>query len=160
VTSGQCGKLQSSEKILPLEVGIVIQNVINGHPRSEEVQEIGDWVSQPADDRLAVADSRVGGDPVKTRHVTSVPVWLKDTARRGTACGRGDVRRRYHHFCGPSRRHFCRSAARSAAPRGGSRQRCQRTGPSGTLGCGGAYTPVRPGPGIHRLKRAGSNGES
>ena len=55
-------------------VGVLVgEDLLNRHPRSEQLQQHLHRIPQSTDHRLAVADPRFGGDPVASRHAASVP---------------------------------------------------------------------------------------
>jgi len=54
-------------------IGIVGEDLLHRHPRSKQLQQHLDGVPQSTDNRLAVADRRVGGNPVESRHASSLP---------------------------------------------------------------------------------------
>jgi len=65
---GERRKLQSREQVIALQVGVVGEDLLHRHPRSQQLQQHLDGIPQSTDHRLAVADRRVGGDPVESRH--------------------------------------------------------------------------------------------
>jgi hypothetical protein len=56
---------QSGENVLPLEVVIVLEDLLVGHTGAQQFQDDFDRVPQVADSRLAVADVRVDCDALE-----------------------------------------------------------------------------------------------
>lgn len=65
---GESTELQSGEQVIALEVGMVLQDLVDRHTRGEELEEVLDGVPEASDGRLTMADGRVRGDPIKPRH--------------------------------------------------------------------------------------------
>ena len=65
LTRSQRPERNGSQEIVTFEIGMVLDNLVDAHPRCQQLQQALDRVAQPAHRRLAVADGRVGGDPVQ-----------------------------------------------------------------------------------------------
>jgi hypothetical protein len=61
----------SSAFVTALQIGVVGEDLLNRHLRSEQLQQHLHGIPQSTDHRLAVADRRFGGDPVESRHAAS-----------------------------------------------------------------------------------------
>ena len=63
-------RLDAGEQVVAtLEIGMVPDNLVDAHPRCQ-LQQALDRVAQPAHRRLAMANRRVGGEPVQPRHTS------------------------------------------------------------------------------------------
>jgi hypothetical protein len=79
--------LEGSQNVIPLEIGIVGQDLIDRHAPGQELQDVGYRVPQPANHRLAVTDLRVRSDSVETGHTLSVRRPGRDPAEFRTSKG-------------------------------------------------------------------------
>src|SRR3546814_8713041 len=61
-------ELERGEQAVTLELRVVLEDLVDGHARSQQLEEVLHGVAKSTDDWLSVADGRVRGDPVETRH--------------------------------------------------------------------------------------------
>jgi len=54
----QRAELERGEQVVTFEIGMVLDNLVDAHPRCQQLQQALDRVAQPAHRRLAVADGR------------------------------------------------------------------------------------------------------
>ena len=59
------GELADSREIGFLKVGMLVENLLFGHPGAQPAEDIPDRDSQSADARLSAARTRLNGDPAK-----------------------------------------------------------------------------------------------
>jgi hypothetical protein len=64
--------LEGSQHVIPLEIGVVGQNLVNRHSSGQKLQDVRHRILQTADHRPSLTDVRVRSDSVETGHTPSV----------------------------------------------------------------------------------------
>ena len=83
----ECPELQGGQQIVALEVGIILQYVIDRHARRQQLQQAFHRIPQPAHRRLTVADRWVRRDPRQSGHEPTVPPPEPSTPPRRNRAG-------------------------------------------------------------------------
>ena len=74
--SGECTELQRGEDVVPLEVGVVGEHLLDRHACSQELPQSFNGITQTADCRLAMANCLVGRDALQPVTIPLGPGWL------------------------------------------------------------------------------------
>ena len=62
---GGIGK--GGQQVFPFEIWIIGQDLLDGHARAKQLQNHLDWVAEPPQAGLPMADGRVNGDAIEQR---------------------------------------------------------------------------------------------
>src|SRR3546814_15646465 len=79
-------ELERGEQAVTLELRVVLEDLVDGHARSQQLEEVLHGVAKSTDDWLSVADGRVRGDPVETRHHRERTQQRSEERRVGNDC--------------------------------------------------------------------------